>query len=68
MQFDYSKVLIKKTTLFRLQAAAASTINEWKEQSTAGLQYMLDTRGELEVDIHLIAPYFLVPQDGVLTE
>lgn len=53
--------------MFRLQEAAASTVNEWKEQSAAGLQYMLDTRGEVEVDIHLLAPYFLIPQDGILT-
>ncbi|ODN02737.1 Vacuolar protein sorting-associated protein 13A [Orchesella cincta] len=52
--------------LTRLQAAAVSTINDWKEQSTAGLQYLLDTRAEKEVDIHLIAPYFLVPQGGLL--
>ncbi|CAL8090191.1 unnamed protein product [Orchesella dallaii] len=52
--------------LTRLQAAAVSTINDWKEQSNAGLQYLLDTRGEMEVDIHLIAPYFLIPQGGLL--
>jgi len=48
----------------RLQAAAMSTINEWREQSASGLQHLIETRGEISIDIHLLAPYFVIPQGG----
>lgn len=44
-----------------------STINEWREQSASGLQHLVETRGEIDMDIHLVAPYVLVPRDGNLT-
>lgn len=52
--------------LFRLQAAAVSTLNEWKEQSAAGLQHLAETRGEIDLQLDLIAPYILIPRGGVL--
>jgi hypothetical protein len=52
--------------VLRLQAAAVSTINEWREQSASGLQHLIETRGEIDIDIEMLAPYFLIPQGGTM--
>jgi len=51
---------------FRLQAATVATLNEWKEQSAASLQHMIDTRGEVDINVDLTAPYLLIPEGGTL--
>ena len=55
--------LPREMQLSRLQAAAVTTLEEWKLQSASGLQYMLDRRGEVEIDAELTAPFLIIPQD-----
>jgi len=43
-----------------------TTIIEWREQSTAGIKHMMETRGEIEISVELIAPYVLLPEDGAI--
>ncbi|CAG7823694.1 unnamed protein product [Allacma fusca] len=58
--------LPREMQLSRLQAAAVTTLEEWRLQSASGLQYMLDRRGEVEIDVEMTAPFLIIPQDGTL--
>ncbi|CAG7785731.1 unnamed protein product [Allacma fusca] len=58
--------LPRKIQLSGLQAAVVTTLEEWRLQLASGLQHMLDRRGVVEIDVEMIAPILIIPQDGTL--
>ncbi|OQV22887.1 Vacuolar protein sorting-associated protein 13A [Hypsibius exemplaris] len=53
--------------LKQLQVTAAAKFQELRESSTAGLRYALEVHKEIDLDIHLNASYFIVPENGIYT-
>ncbi|XP_071943585.1 intermembrane lipid transfer protein VPS13A-like isoform X2 [Antedon mediterranea] len=58
----------KDVHLDELSAAAASTIDEFTEQSATSLQYMADTKTILDVTVDLRPSYIIIPENGVYSE
>ncbi|XP_033127425.1 vacuolar protein sorting-associated protein 13A-like [Anneissia japonica] len=54
--------------LEELSAAAASTIDEFTEQSATSLQYMADTKTILDVTVDLKPSYIIIPENGVYSK
>ena len=50
---------------FSLSAAAASSLVDITEQSSTGLQYMVDNKSVLDLKINVQPTYVIVPENGV---
>ncbi|KAH8237095.1 hypothetical protein KR038_004232 [Drosophila bunnanda] len=55
-------------TLSRFEDAASVRISNFKERSATGMQYMIDTKSVLDVDILLMPNILVVPHSGVYKE
>lgn len=55
------------TIHFRLQAAAENKLANFKELSATGIQYAVEKRVVMDVNIDISAPYIIVPYGGLLT-
>ncbi|KAH8253644.1 hypothetical protein KR032_006328 [Drosophila birchii] len=55
-------------TLSRFEDAANSHITSFKERSATGMQYMIDKKSVLDVDVLLMPNILIVPQKGVYKE
>lgn len=52
---------------FRLQEAAGSKFADFKELSATGLQFAVEKRLVMDLDIDISAPYVMVPYGGLFT-
>ncbi|XP_017018537.1 intermembrane lipid transfer protein Vps13 [Drosophila kikkawai] len=55
-------------TLSRFEDAASSQISNFKERSATGMQYMIDKKSVLDVDILLMPNILILPDKGVYRE
>ncbi|XP_017078120.1 vacuolar protein sorting-associated protein 13 [Drosophila eugracilis] len=55
-------------TLSKFEDAASSQISNFKERSATGMQYMIDKKSVLDVDILLMPNILVVPHKGVYEE
>lgn len=51
--------------LSKIQDAAAIRVTGVKERSATGLEFILDSRPRLQIDVELMPIYFILPQKGV---
>ena len=51
-----------------MSTMAASTLDQLKTQTRAGLQHAIDERKLLDLDILVHSPVILVPENGVISE
>ena len=51
-----------------MSTMAASTLDQLKTQTRAGLQHAIDERKLLDLDILVYSPVILVPENGVVSE
>lgn len=57
----------KSLTLDKLQAAAGNKLANFKELSATGIQYAVEKRVVMDVNIDISAPYVMVPYGGLFT-
>ncbi|CAG2058200.1 unnamed protein product, partial [Timema podura] len=78
LQIVYDAVTINKITdvfkkpetasLHQLQAAAVSTLADFREMSATGLQHAIDQSTIMDLKIDLKAPYIVIPRSGFYTK
>nr|CAD7454577.1 unnamed protein product [Timema tahoe] len=78
LQIVYDAVTINKITdvfkkpetasLHQLQAAAVSTLADFREMSATGLQHAIDQSTIMDLKINLKAPYIVIPRSGFYTK
>lgn len=55
---------MKTLIVYRLADAATNKINNIKERSATGIQYMVEKHTRLELDISVMPNYVVIPYGG----